>query len=446
MTPDPHPADPQDERTDGQQASLRINKCRIPAESLPRRFVEIGGVLTPDLVDARRREGTLRLRFRLTPERVAELARLVAEESACCPFLRFQLEVDPARQEIGLTLGAPADAAALLDAFERAATGGASAGASEPRASVDASPPTVLLTGATGLIGSAVARRLHETGHRVLALARSEQAEREIAGRGWTPVRGDLDDPEAIAALARSADGVIHAATTNDARNAALDTAVTRAILHALEGTEKPFVYTSGVWVLGATSDEPADERTATRPLAVVAHRGPLEREVLAGASRGVRSIVLRPGIAYGRGGGIPAMLAAEAREGRGVRLIADGRQEWPVVHVDDLADLYVRALDHAPPGAILHGVDAHVALRDVAHAASLGARADAPPRRWSKEEAVAEYGAFGESFALHQRVASAATREALGWTPSGPSLLQELAVGSYASPAAAPPAAPSAR
>lgn len=291
----------------------------------------------------------------------------------------------------------------------------------------------ILLTGATGYIGSVVAEKLDAAGHEVLGLARTDEAEERLTRLGHTPVRGDVADPEGVARLARAADGVIHAATTNDARNAQLDPAVTRATLRALEGTGKPFVYTSGVWGLGDTGDATADETSGGVPLPLVAFREPVERDVVASAARGVRGIVLRPAIAYGRGGGIPSMLVAEARAKGGVRVIGDGRQEWPTVHVEDLADLYVRAVVSAPGGSILHGADGQVAARDVALAASLAGGAGGRRLPWTLDEARAEYGGFGEFFALHQRVSSRLTRERLGWAPRAPSLLEELLVGSYA-------------
>lgn len=290
----------------------------------------------------------------------------------------------------------------------------------------------VLLVGATGYIGTAVAEKLKEAGHEVLALARSDDAEKRVASLGYTPARGDMADPARVAELARLADAIIHAATTGNADNPSIDATMTRAILEALEGSGKPFVYTSGVWSVGDTGPAVADESFVGSPLPLSAWRLPLEREVLAASRRGVRGIVMRPGIVYGRAGGIPSMLVAEARQKGGVRVIGDGRQEWPTVFVEDLADLYVRALS-ASPGALLHGTDGQHQVRDIAAAASLAGGADGRLLPWTVEDARKEYGGFGEFFALHQRVSSESAKWGLGWKPQGPSLLQDLLTGSYA-------------
>lgn len=65
------------------------------------------------------------------------------------------------------------------------------------------------------------------------------------------------------------------------------------AILEALAGTDKPFVYTSGIWSHGNTGDVVVDEATPPKPAALVAWRQAVEDRVLAGAKRGIRTVVL---------------------------------------------------------------------------------------------------------------------------------------------------------
>lgn len=295
----------------------------------------------------------------------------------------------------------------------------------------------ILLTGATGYIGSVIAERLHAAGHEVLALARSDAAAARLADLKYTPVRGDITDAAGLAALARQADGLIHAATTNDDRNAPADAALVPAVLDAYAGTGKPFVYTSGVWSLPDLGEAIADETTPASPLPLVAFRIASEDAVLAAKARGVRGIVLRPAIAYGRAGGIPALFVKDARTLGHARVVGDGRQEWPLVHVEDLADLYVAAVESAPAGSLLHATSGpSYAVRDIATAASLAAGAGGKVRPWPLEDARASYGGFADALALHQRVSSQRTQKLLGWTPTRASILQDLLVGSYRTPA----------
>ena len=290
----------------------------------------------------------------------------------------------------------------------------------------------VFVTGATGYIGAAVVEALRGAGHEVIGLARSEEAAGALEAAGGFALRGSLADADALARGAREADAVIHAGATGKPDQGEVDTAAVRAMLDALEGSEKPFIYTSGIWVLGATGDRVADEDAPLDPAGIVAWRAAVERAVLDAAGRGIRPVVLRPGVVYGRGGGTPRMFVSAGRKKGVVRYVGDGSQRWPLVHVDDLADLYLLALG-APAGTVLNAAGPSLAARDVAEAAAAatGARTEA----WPIEEARAAFGPFADALALDQQV-SAERARALGWNPSRPSVLEELRAGSYAAPA----------
>jgi uncharacterized protein YbjT (DUF2867 family) len=101
----------------------------------------------------------------------------------------------------------------------------------------------VLLTSATGYIGSAVAKALQTAGHQVIGIARSEASAQRLAASGIQLYRGDLTDAASLHQAAQMADAVIHTAATNDANMASVDRSAVETILAALEGTEKPFVY-----------------------------------------------------------------------------------------------------------------------------------------------------------------------------------------------------------
>ncbi|MDB5106026.1 MAG: hypothetical protein JWP91_3715 [Fibrobacteres bacterium] len=291
----------------------------------------------------------------------------------------------------------------------------------------------VFLTGATGYIGTVVAEALQKAGHAVTGLARSEEAERKLSARGVKVQRGDLTDKEAVMAAAKASDAVIHTATTNDANGPKADKAAVEAIIAALSGSNKPFIYTSGVWVVGQTGNQPVDEDASTSsPLAIVAWRPAIEAMALAAAKQGVRSSVLRPGIVYGRGGGIPAMLVGAAKQGK-VTYIGSGDQQWPSVHVDDLADLYVKVLTQAPAGRIWHGITAPIRVRTLAEAAAGSGGAGAAVESFPLEEARKAMGPFADALAANQMVSAEKTKASLDWKPSRPSIVDEVLRGSYA-------------
>jgi len=107
-----------------------------------------------------------------------------------------------------------------------------------------------------------------------------------------------------------------------------------------------------------------------------MAPRAETEKAVLNAA--GVRGIVIRPGLVYGEGRGydLPNLIALTKTHGPAPHLGA-GRVRQGYVHLDDLVELYVLALERAPAGTMLHGVTDEIALRDLAVAVSrlVGAR-----------------------------------------------------------------------
>lgn len=294
----------------------------------------------------------------------------------------------------------------------------------------------VFLTGATGYIGTAVADRLRAAGHQVSGLARSDPAAAKLETMGITPIRGDFSDRRSLGVAAGSADAVISTATTY---NPAIDGPALEAMLDALSGSNKPLVYTSGIWSHGDTGGEVVDETAAPRPAELVAWRQAVEQLVLQAAGRGVRTVVIRPAIVYGRGGGIPAGLVESAQKQGAAQYVGTGDNRWPFVHVDDLADLYLLALETAPAGTLLLGVSGpSYRVREVAEAASRGAGAEGRTAAWPLEEARTKLGAYADALVLDQQASGRRAQELLGWRPYRPDVLEDIEHGSYRSPAAA--------
>jgi nucleoside-diphosphate-sugar epimerase len=289
----------------------------------------------------------------------------------------------------------------------------------------------VFLTGATGYIGSAVAERLRAAGHQLTALARSDASAAKLESAGIQPIRGDFSDPKSVGSAADAADGVISLATTYDP---AIDGPAIDAILEALAGSNKPFIYTSGIWSHGDTGGKVVDETSPPNPAELVRWRQKVEQRVVDGARRGIRSVVIRPAIVYGRGGGIPAGFVDSARKEGAARYVGTGRNRWPLVHVDDLADLYLLALEKAPPGTLLLGVHGPSRpVSDIAAAASRGAGAGGRTVATPLEEARKKIGAYADALALDQQASGQRAQDLLGWKPRRPDALEDLERGSYA-------------
>ncbi|MCF2529112.1 NAD-dependent epimerase/dehydratase family protein [Yinghuangia soli] len=285
----------------------------------------------------------------------------------------------------------------------------------------------VLVTGVSGAIGSAVARSLLRRGHTVVGTVSAGSRSQAPDGVEVLPV--DLFEAGALAEAARSADAAVHAASSNDERAGELDHIVVDDLIEAFEGTGKPLVYTSGLWLHGNAGAAPSTEESPFDPPMVVAWRPAVEDRLLAAASRGVRTVRIRAGLVYGGGRGyVPMLLAPQDGEGgKAVRHFGDGSNRWALVHADDLGDLYALAVEKAPAGSVYLGVAGEpVRVRDAAGV--VAGRYGVQVQGWDPEDARQYWSVMVDAFLLDQAASSAKARAELGWAPSRPGLLEELA------------------
>jgi nucleoside-diphosphate-sugar epimerase len=289
----------------------------------------------------------------------------------------------------------------------------------------------VVLTGATGFVGSHVLTDLHKHGHEVTALVRDDAQADTVAARGATPAVADLYDRPAVARLLASADGAIHTASPGDATSAGLDSAVVDAVTDAFAGTGKPYLQISGLWIYGANPS--ITEASPVNAPAMVSWKEPIERRVLSAAD--IRGVVIVSSVAYGDGGGgIPGLLLGSPRdEASRLVMLGTGQQHWSTVHAADLADVFRRALeDDSARGRYVIGNGLHPTVAELTEAAAVAAGAPgAAPG--SDQEARARLGDyFAEVLLLDQGTDATRARTELGWHPAHPSLTDEFRHGSY--------------
>ncbi len=159
-------------------------------------------------------------------------------------------------------------------------------------------------------------------------------------------------------------------------------------------------------------------------------------------AGRGIRSVVLCNTLIYGRGLGlhkesvqIPT-LADRARRSGVARHIGRGLNVWSHVHIEDVADLYLKALDRAPAGSFYFVENGETSFREMvqAIAAALGL---GPAESWDFDEAVASLGFEKAAFSLasNSRVRADRARRELGWAPRHASVLDWIGTELRASP-----------
>ncbi len=287
----------------------------------------------------------------------------------------------------------------------------------------------VFMTGATGFIGSAVVEKLQAGGHIVVGLAHSDRSVAALRGRGIAPVRGGLEDTALLTAQARDAEAVIHLGATAGPGFPDADRRAVDAFLEGLEGSGKRFVYTSGVAVPGDTGQGVGDEEAPLDPAWKMAWRGVTERSALDAAARGVHAIAIRPSMVHGRGRPGMAGVFVEGARGGLVRYVGSGEYRWSTVHVDDIADLYVRVLERADAGEVfIAAADEVVSFRELAEATSRAAGGDGPVASWPLEEARGALGLLADLMTVNAVVSGAKARRTLGWAPHGAPLLAELA------------------
>ncbi|NJM53731.1 MAG: NAD-dependent epimerase/dehydratase family protein, partial [Blastocatellia bacterium] len=210
----------------------------------------------------------------------------------------------------------------------------------------------IFLTGASGYVGSVVAEKLKGKGHKVLGLARNEEAESKLNECRVETVHGGLEDFEVLKTVAKEADAVIHTAFSHsfdDYDDAVkLDREVIKSFAESLAQTNKPFIVTSSSAILGDTRSNEADEDYPFGENSPRKFRGEAERDTLQLSSKGIRSIVLRlPLFVYGRGGSsfVPFVIN-QAKKEKSANYVESGEQKVSAVHVEDVADLYVLALE----------------------------------------------------------------------------------------------------
>jgi len=295
----------------------------------------------------------------------------------------------------------------------------------------------IFMTGASGYIGGTVADSLVKAGHTVSGLARNDAAVAKLQKHGMAAVRGDLGSHSVVRDAARAADVVINCANADDPF-------VTAAILEGLAGSGKTLLHTSGSSivgdkVVGKLSPRVHHEDTPYEPLPEKIQRVAIQRTVLAAAAQGVRSVVLCPTLIYGGGRGanpesiqVPNLIRQAVKSGV-PRYVGAGENVWSTVHIEDVCDAYLRALESAPAGSFFYLESGETSFKSIVEAIGrlLGGKA---AQGWSLDEAIAQWGPMAVWFSLggNSRVNADKARRMLDWKPKGAGLFEEIERGWY--------------
>ncbi len=286
----------------------------------------------------------------------------------------------------------------------------------------------LFVTGGSGFVGSAVVPELISAGHEVIGLARSDASAAALTAAGVQVRRGDLHDQDSLRAGAADADGVIHLAFIHDfsrfEENQRIDRGVVDLFGEVLEGSDRPLVIASGLVPLDTGKPGSSD--------------GPMIRQATAAAAiqladRGVRSVVLGlPTTVHGEGDhGFVRRLVETAREKGVSGYIDGGAHTWPATHRLDAAHLARLAVEKAPAGMVVHALaEPGIATRDIAEA--IARKLDVPAVSIPRENAADHFGWLAAMWGTSITGDSGPTRELLGWEPTQPTLLEDLAQSYY--------------
>lgn len=245
---------------------------------------------------------------------------------------------------------------------------------------------TILITGVTGFVGSAVARVFANAGYRVRGMARASSDRTNLAEFPGEIVTGDLADKASLIAALKGVEGLAHVAadyrlwTPNPADIILSNGMGTRNIMEAaLETGVKRIVYTSSVATLKNLPDRPSDETHPAAPETAIG--GYKKSKTVAErlvekmvAEQGLPAVIVQPSTPIGPRDVKPTptgRIIVDAANGRMPAYVETGLN---LVHVDDVARGHLLALekgeigrryilggDDVPLGAMLAEVDAQL-------------------------------------------------------------------------------------
>jgi nucleoside-diphosphate-sugar epimerase len=285
----------------------------------------------------------------------------------------------------------------------------------------------VFVTGASGYIGSAVVAELLAAGHRVVGLARSDDADRALQAAGAEVQRGSLEHDESLRAGAAKSDGVIHLAFKPDfsrfEESCAVDQRAIETIGKSLAGTGKPFIVPNGMAGIASgrivTEDDSIPENYRLPRVS--------EQAALHLASQGVVASVIRlPQVHNATRQGLITGLIGTARDKGVSAYVGEGANRWPAAHVSDVAWLFRLVLEAPEAGAKYHavaeeGIEMRVIAGAISH--SLGV----PMKPLTAEEARDHFGPLSMFIGEDMPASSRMTREKMPWHPAGPTLIADL-------------------
>eukprot|EP01112_Ceratiomyxa_fruticulosa_P007398 TRINITY_DN1917_c0_g1_i1.p2 TRINITY_DN1917_c0_g1~~TRINITY_DN1917_c0_g1_i1.p2 ORF type:complete len:297 (+),score=82.44 TRINITY_DN1917_c0_g1_i1:1506-2396(+) len=277
----------------------------------------------------------------------------------------------------------------------------------------------IFITAGTGKIGSRAALALRRRGHTVTALVRDEAKAKKLVEGEVNVLVGDVLKPETYRDAIRENEAIID--TTSSFTTPNFDLTVYNILLEEIKkagGNKKRLIFTSG-GLAYAGSLEPVTEESPFNPNPFIQGRIQVTKSIL--ANKDVYGTVIVPSMVYGGEGGHYTTFFQQAEQGK-VAVYGTGKNVLSNVHIDDIADAYVRVIeantDVVSGQAFNFAEEKKLTLEEVAQA-----YADAAGFKGKVETGAPFPFAL---FDTNMYFDTSKARRVLGWNPSRKDLTQE--------------------
>lgn len=297
----------------------------------------------------------------------------------------------------------------------------------------------VLVIGATGYVGSHVAKAMRKRGHTVIGLARNDANVGTLQAEGFASVKGSLDDLAALEQAVGDFEIVVMAAMVPFDQEQDIMDCIVRG---CTKGKPQHLLFTSGSGVLSIESlDGRWSQYTFAEddpfPFPVRENRAfriETEDTVRSASNDKLNTYVIRPPLIYGNGGSIQIPQIFESARATGSACyLGHGLNLYSAVHVEDLAEVYCLTIEKGTGGALYHAVSGEANFRSIAEAVATVVGCETKSLNY--QEACDLWGAFWVNIALAVNSRSIAQRTVaeLGWEPKHIDVIEDIRNGSYA-------------
>lgn len=298
----------------------------------------------------------------------------------------------------------------------------------------------IFITGATGNVGSLVTKKLVDSKNEVIGLARSKNSEEKLKLVGATPLRGNLEDLDILKKGATESDATIHLGFVNNFVNPqranTIDANAINAMGHAIKGTQKPLIVTMGLGglfpnhiLLETDTGFNGIEKIISRKSELIA------RQLI---SQGINANVVRLAMSVhgNERYGLVSLLIQQAKKNKFVSYFGNGDNYWNAVNVNDVADLFISALNYTQSSKhSLHVFNAvaegKLPTKKIAETISnkLNLPLKQQPSLEFHNNEINQIFMVDKSFAGNFPVSNELTKSKLNWHPKGTGLLEDLKI-----------------